>query len=193
MVLLGQGSGKEVSVRNPGVIELSFDWIMAIVSNAKLEAIIPCEVQSIDITGNYRANWDAYSKELEEIPNSKHGMNWANVWKRLIPQLILKGSISTTSKLCRKGIYFVVPDRVYLQFEKLLGPIDPAPHPAEGVMTVMTYSLGPNAESGEHRPLLFSRSMRMHIRDFAKAFGSGDQLPAGTQLDAKVLQILNNL
>jgi hypothetical protein len=67
---------------------------MARMVAGKLKLIIPCEVQSADTTGNYRANWDAYSKELDSIPDSEHGMNWANIWKRLIPQLILKGSIA---------------------------------------------------------------------------------------------------
>jgi len=44
VVLLGHKSGKEVSVSNPGVIDLSLDWVMAFVRNSKLEVIMPCEV-----------------------------------------------------------------------------------------------------------------------------------------------------
>lgn len=121
VVMLGRNSGKEISLSNAGFITLSLDWVMVYVIKGEVQLILPCEVQSIDTTGNYYANWYAYSRELDIIPDSKHGMNWANVWKRLIPQLILKGSIAATSKLCHKGIYFAVPDRVYLQFEKLIG------------------------------------------------------------------------
>lgn len=193
VVVLGQKSGKEVSVSSPGVIGLSFDWVMALIAGGKLQLIVPCEVQSIDITGNYRANWRAYSEESIRVRDSKHGMNWANVWKRLIPQLILKGSISSTSRLCKTGQYFIVPDRVYVQFEKLVGPVAATAGPGEGVLTVMTYSLGEEVPQAQHRSLVLRRTERMLITDFAKSFGSGSQLPSGDQLDAKVLEILAEL
>jgi hypothetical protein len=87
----------------------------------------------------------------------------------------------------------VVPDRVYLQFEKLVGEVPQAAAPAHGVMTVMTYVLGPEVTHGTVRHLKVVRSLRMLVVDFAKAFGSGSQLPLGTQLDEKVLQILTEL
>ena len=192
-VLLGHKSGKEISLSNPGVVKLSLDWVMAVVRNEKLDLIIPCEVQSIDTTGNYHKNWEAYSKECDDIPDSAHGMNWANVWKRLIPQIILKGSIASTSTLCKKGLYFVVPDRVYVQFEKLVGKVASAPAAAHGVMTVVTYHLGPKVASGQIRPLVAARTVRMLATDFATTFASGKQLPLGSQLDEKVASILAGL
>lgn len=190
IVMLGHNSGGEIALSNPGVIELSLDWVMALLVKHRLELIIPCEVQSIDTTGNYHANWQAYSNEEASVPNSKHGMNWANVWKRLIPQLVLKGSIAATSSLCKKGSYFVVPDRVYVQFEKIVGqvPLESAPGP--GVLNVMTYSLGGKVAPGYIRPLVRMRKIRTLTTDFAQAFASGKQLPLGSQLDAKVRAVL---
>jgi hypothetical protein len=193
VVLLGQKSGKEISLSNPGVIELSLDWVMAVVTGGKLRVVIPCEVQSIDTTGNYHKNWAAYSKERATVPDSRHGMNWANVWKRLIPQIILKGSIASTSTLCVRGLYFIVPDRVYVQFEKLVGPVTAAPYPANGIVTVMTYGLGPVTGTGGIRTLLLGRTLRMRVTDFASAFASGKQLPLGSQLDEKVAALLAEL
>jgi hypothetical protein len=192
-VLLGQKSGGEISLSNPGVIDLSLDWVIAVMERGKLSLIVPCEVQSIDTTGNYHANWAAYSKELSRIPDSKHGMNWANVWKRLIPQIILKGSIASTSTLCTKGMYFLVPDRVYRQFEKLVGPVKPAASAGHGVLTVMTYELGPHVATGEIRSIVCNRTIRMLVNDFATAFASGKQLPLGSQLDEKVTAALARL
>jgi len=68
--------------------------------------------------------WDAY-KNLEKNPNlqippSKHGMNWANVHKRLIPQIIRKGQIYADPELASKGMYFVVPDSVSRDSKQLL-------------------------------------------------------------------------
>ena len=193
VVVLGQRSGKEIMLSNPGFISLSLDWVLVRVVDSKIALVIPCEVQSIDITGNYRANWNAYSRELPLVPDSKHGMNWANVWKRLIPQLILKGSIASTSQFCQQGMYFVAPDRVYLQFEKLIGEVASPDAPERGVLTVMTYDLGPAVPFGTRRSLVPRRTIRMRLVDFAEAFASGKQLPLGSQLDEKVSEVLANL
>lgn len=155
--------------------------------------LIPCEVQSIDTTGNYVDNWEAYRDESDSVPDSEHGMNWANVWKRLIPQLILKSSLSTTSALCLKGTYFVVPDRVYQQFEKIVGSVASRPSAGPGVLTVMTYNLGPDVPEGKIRSLLHCRTERLLATEMAVSFASGKQLPLGTQLDQKVAEILASL
>jgi hypothetical protein len=193
IVLLGRNSGKEIQLSQPDVIQLSLDWVMARMVAGKLKLIIPCEVQSADTTGNYRANWDAYSKELNSIPDSEHGMNWANIWKRLIPQLILKGSIAATSRLSKRGHYFIVPDSVYDRFERLIGQVADVASPGKGVMSVMTYRLGNPVPNGFTRPLALHRTMRMRTTEFAKAFASGKQLPLGTQLDQQVAIALENL
>lgn len=193
VVLLGRGSGREISLENRGVIKMSLDWVMARVKSGRLDLIIPCEVQSIDTTGNYHANWNAYSKEITPVPNSEHGMNWANVWKRLIPQLILKGAIASTSTLCTRGSYFVVPDRVYVQFEKIVGKVATVGETGSGVLNVMTYGLGPDVPSGSIRRLVHHRTERMLTTEFAAAFASGRTLPLGSQLDDKVQLALDSL
>ena len=172
------------------MIELSLDWVMARVVDNRLKSIVPCEVQSIDITGNYRAAWHAYAKEKGSIPNSEHGMNWANVWKRLIPQLILKSAVAATSRLCHYGIYFILPERVYVQFEKLVGVVPSAPKAQEGTLTIMTYNLDPTIPKGKSRALIHHRTVRMSATEFAKSFAAGKQMPLGTQLDEKVATYL---
>jgi len=192
-VFLGKNSGREISLSNPGVIDLSLDWVMAYVDRGSIRLLVPCEVQSIDITGNYRDNWNAYSEEISPVPNSDHGMNWANVWKRLIPQLILKSAVAATSTLCTKGTYFVLPDRVYIQFERIVGPVTASASAGPGVITVMTYKLGQDVPLGEIRPIVRHRTERMLATDFAQSFASGSQLPLGTQLDQKVAAVLASL
>ncbi len=193
IVLLGKNSGGEITLRNTAA-QLSIDWVMAYVAAGKLNTVVPCEVQSIDTTGSYRDTWQAYSKEQSLIPNSSHGMNWANVWKRLIPQLILKGAVASTSNLCQQGLYFVLPDRVYVQFEKLVGKVPQVGAPGPGVLTVMTYALGPKVSAGNVRLLAQQRVIRTRITDFAEAFASGRELfPLGAELDHKVDSILDRL
>ena len=83
VIALGQNSGKEIKVGG----SLSMDWVLAKIKNGRLLEYTGVEVQSIDITGNYRDCWYAY-KNLKQncdttVPSSGHGMNWANVHKRL--------------------------------------------------------------------------------------------------------------
>jgi hypothetical protein len=167
---------------------------MAHVVSGALNAFVPCEVQSIDTTGNYRAMWDAYAREAARIPKSSHGMNWANVSKRLISQLILKGAIASSSSLCTRGFYFVVPDRVYDRFERLIGKVEEVSGRGPGVLPVMTYGLGPEVPEGNIRSLVRQRKVRVMTTDFAKAFASGRELLLlGSQFDSKVTQVLAKL
>lgn len=193
-ILIGQNSGSEVVLEKRGIIKLVFDWVTACIANGGVERIIPCEVQSIDTTGNYHDNWDAYITQQPTVPNSEHGMNWANVWKRLIPQLILKGMIAFNSALCRSGSYFVVPHRVYEQFRRLIGPVSNETAAGPGILTVMTYELGPVVPQGQMRKLVKVHDTRMRITEFAKAFGSGSQVVSlGPALDTKVNQLVASL
>ncbi len=40
---------------------------------------------------------------------SKAGVNWENVSKRILPQLIYKGYVLRRERLCSKGLFFVCP------------------------------------------------------------------------------------
>ncbi len=130
VLALGHNSGKEIQVGISGN-KLSMDWVLVRIENQKVQEVAGVEVQSIDITNNYRDIWHAYKNLNEstfdkaEIPNSMHGLNWANVHKRLIPQIIRKGQVYSDSKLATKGMYFIVPDQVYHRFENILGDTTP--------------------------------------------------------------------
>lgn len=128
VIAFGKGSGKEIAVDSNG--PMSLDWVLQLYTRDASKLIakkyIGVEVQSIDITGNYRENWSAYNRQrLESIehempPSSGHGLNWANVIKRLMQQIIRKGNIYKSSEKCA-GFFFIVPDIVYSRFENVLG------------------------------------------------------------------------
>jgi Restriction endonuclease NotI len=194
IVMLGQNCGKEIVVSKAEVGKVSLDWVFVRVMAGKVKMFVPTEVQSIDVTNNYYANWRAYMNEQSTIPDSAHGMNWANVWKRLIPQIIMKGAIASTSTMTSKGMYFVAPEAVYRRFERLVGNPPPQPRTAKGVLTVMTYALGPAVAPGKIRRLQHVRTVRTLVTDFASAFASGGQLlPLGTVLDEKVISAIKAL
>ena len=190
IVALGQNSGKEVKIGT----SLSMDWVLARIKNGKLVEYTGVEVQSIDITGNYRDSWHSYkriSKQTSIIPVSEHGMNWANVHKRLIPQIIRKGTIYSRSNLVKSGLFFVVPDIVYRKFEEIIGQDIPLLNkPGRDVLTIHTYELSPFRKHGEHRSLLMKRNIRFSIDEFSQRFISGPNLPSGEQLDDAVKRVL---
>ncbi len=192
IVALGKNSGKEVQLGN----SLSMDWVLARIANNNLEEYVGIEVQSIDITGNYRDAWHAYNNlpqtpsSLSKIPSSNHGLNWANVHKRLIPQLIRKGIVYSRSALVKKGLYFIVPDIVYRKFEDIIGDIPKLNKPKNNTITVFTYQLGKKAKHGQQRKIKPVRTIRFFTTDFANSFIQGTNLPSGDTLDNAVSRVL---
>ncbi|WP_171408730.1 NotI family restriction endonuclease [Pseudomonas aeruginosa] len=187
IVALGQKPGKEVKLGR----QLSMDWVLAKVRGRTLLEYVGVEVQSIDITGNYRENWAAY-RDLPYGPNayipaSGHGMNWANVHKRLIPQLIRKGLIYSRSSHVASGLYFLLPEIVYERFERIIGDDIPLINEkSPDNLTVFTYGLGPEVPKGFVRSLVPVRRLRFSLEEFSSRFVAGENLPGGEELDAAV-------
>ena len=120
--------------------------MLALLEDESLIDYAGLEIQTMDITGNYRENWRSY-KELPKYNNSnivesEHGINWANVHKRLIPQLIRKGSVFKKSSVCKKGLHFVLPEVVYQKFEDVIGSMKQCVHLGNDVLSVHTYDWG---------------------------------------------------
>lgn len=185
VVALGMHSGHEIKIRQ----SCSMDWVLAKIEDTRLVEYTGIEVQSIDITNNYRDNWYAYKNITEDavIPRSEHGMNWANVHKRLIPQIIRKSLIYSRSALVKSGLYFIVPDVVYKKFEDLIGTDIPlVEEKAPDVITVHTYALGERVPEGEIREMIPLRKMRFKMQDFSNRFVSGPNLPSATELDTAI-------
>ena len=192
IVALGKNSGKEVQVGK----SLSMDWVLAHIDQAQLIEYVGIEVQSIDITGNYRDAWHAYHNlkpgtDRATLPSSEHGLNWANVHKRLIPQLIRKGVVYSRSQLVKKGLYFVLPDIVYRKFEDIIGTDIPlTEHASHETLTVYTYALGADVPHGQQRDLVPVRQLRFALDEFSNRFISGPNLPQGQELDGAVRRVL---
>lgn len=187
VVALGQNSGREVKLS-----KMSMDWVLAHIENGRLIEYVGIEVQSIDITGNYRDAWYAARDKKSVIPPSAHGLNWANVHKRLMPQIIRKSLVYSKSELVRNGLYFIVPESVYQRFEEIIGSDIPCVEFAgNDVITVCTYDLSESVPHGEMRSLVRRRTVRFKLDEFSARFISGPNLPAGNELDNKIREILN--
>jgi hypothetical protein len=178
VVAFGQNSGREITVNSGG--KLSIDWVVQRYQSkdGTLSPVdfVGIEIQSIDTTGNYRDNYGAYANmkvngvaNLLAVPVSKHGLNWANVHKRLIPQIIRKGKIYEESSRC-VGFFFILPQKVYQKFEEVLGHIVEEPNCSRSNLTVLTYELGPNVKLGEKRELVRTGIRHMGLVNISQAF-----------------------
>lgn len=189
VVALGMHSGHEINLNR----YFSMDWVLAKIENQRLVEYTGIEVQSIDSTGNYRDNWYAYKniRENDVIPKSEHGMNWANVHKRLIPQIIRKSLIYSRSQLVNSGLYFIVPEIVYQKFEEVVGSDIPlVTEKAPDIITVHTYELGQIVAEGNIRELVLVRNLKFKMQEFSNRFVSGPNLPSALELDNAVRNAL---
>ncbi len=101
----------------------SVDFTLVVVDPAgKLVSFVPVEVQSIDTTGNYQDGLSALRTGRQVVKTSV-GLNWENVNKRIIPQLITKGQMLQGEPLCTSGIFFVTPKPVYDKVMDRLGGV----------------------------------------------------------------------
>lgn len=190
VVAFGKNSGKEVKIGS----KLSMDWVLALLINNELKEYVGVEVQSIDTTNNYRSNWKAYRQldsSFQDIPKSEHGMNWANVQKRLIPQLIRKTSLFKKSKNVKRGFYFILPDVVFKKFEILLGEFNQEVcENNNGILNIHTYDFNGEVKSDGIKEIILKRSVRIRLEDFVERFLNGSDLPSGEVLDIAVLKKL---
>lgn len=182
IAVFGRRWGKELRLPNRGKGARRgayfVDWVLAHINAAgDLVSFVAVEVQSIDTTGNYRAERDAYLKGQPFTGSSPAGLNWENVNKRILPQIIYKGNVLQREPLCQKGLFFVCPKPVYEKIDERLGgnlsayPIQP------GSLTIMWYDLGPPVAAGNIRALNAIGLFTTTVNQVALAFTAPTNLP----------------
>ena len=122
IAVFGHGWGGELRLpQRQGQGAYFVDWVLARLDTyGELEEFTAIEVQTIDTTGNYReARRELLSSR--KIVSDSVGLNWENVSKRIIPQLIYKGQVLQREDLCRSGLFFVCPTPVYERVLNRLG------------------------------------------------------------------------
>ena len=122
IAVFGHGWGGELRLpQRAGTGSYFVDWVLArLDENGELAEFTAIEVQTIDTTGNYREARTALLENRSVISDTV-GLNWENVSKRIIPQLIYKGQVLQREDLCRTGLFFVCPKAVYERVLNRLG------------------------------------------------------------------------
>jgi len=123
------------------------------------------EVQTIDITGSVYPAFDAYIKGHATWKRKTYGINWANVWKRLIPQVIAKAQVY---KHLGKKIYVILQDSL-LTYVLSRGDLKPI-SASSAEIVFHTYEYNGKADDDGIRSLEFCREIRTTIENLQYAF-----------------------
>ena len=122
IAVFGKGWGGELRLpQRKGSGAYFVDWVLArLDEHGDLEEFTAIEVQTIDTTGNYQTARKALLDGREIVADTV-GLNWENVNKRIIPQLIYKGQVLQREDLCKSGLFFVSPKPVHDRVLERLG------------------------------------------------------------------------
>ncbi len=161
------------------------DWILAkLTQSGNVQEIIAVEVQTIDTTGNYSDqaqtffSGQAYVDKKGRTPGySDAGMNWENVNKRILPQLIYKGHVLRRESTCKKGLFFICPKQVYDRIRDRLGGNLHDYDPGQGTITFRSYELADNNSRGTHRAMSLHGQFTTTVDQVALAFTAPMNLP----------------
>ena len=142
------------------------------------------EIQTIDTTGTYRPQSEAFFAGHKFVGGSGSdrgwstvGLNWANVSKRILPQLIYKGYVLRRERKCGKGLFFVCPTAVLERVKRRLGTKLLEYPVAAGTITFISYDIGDNPGRGIPRPLIKGNVFTTTVEQVAYAFVSPVNLP----------------
>ena len=172
--LPGRPQADDASGRRIGSVFV--DWILArLDSDKKLVEFAALEVQTMDTIGSYREERSAHLSG-NPFAGKSASPNWANVNKRILPQLIYKGHLLEREALCNSGLFFACPEPVYQHILSVLGN-DLASYPIKNSsLTFCTYQLGPLTD-GAPRDLMPSTTKTTTVQQVQIAFSSPKGLP----------------
>lgn len=181
VAVFGKGWGGELRLpKRDGVGNYFVDWILArLDDNGELQEFTAIEVQTIDTTGSYQTAQKALIENRTIIKDTV-GLNWENVSKRIIPQLIYKGQVLQREDLCRTGLYFVAPAPVYERVLNRLGGKEKLPKfPSQpAALHFVSYDAVASAQNGHIAPLDIIEEHCTTVYKVQEAFSALD-LPEG--------------
>lgn len=178
VLALGKSYGGEVRLPSRGGRGGYFvDWILARISpSGDLAEFAAVEVQTIDTTGTYRPEVQRLRTGSRAVGRSRAGLNWENVNKRILPQLIYKGHVLRRENLCRRGLFFISPSAVHERIMTRLGnTLLPYTNLQPGSITFLHFNVAPYV-SGT-RGIKLEGEFSSTIDQVALAFTSPTNLP----------------
>jgi hypothetical protein len=197
VVAFGKRWGKELRVPKSAASAGGYaaDWVLARISaSADIEEFVPVEVQTMDTTGSYQREW--YRMHGLDLPArcdpTDPSINWENVNKRIIPQLLTKGNVFGREILCRKGLFFVCPSPVYKKLMERLGAELSSWPMGSHALTFRWYDLEEVAQAGQRRALHFQGQFTTSIENLKDAFNSTLNLPSMGVMAERIQRAISN-
>lgn len=181
IAVFGKGWGGELRLpQRKGIGSYFVDWVLARLDNdGELVELTAIEVQTIDTTGSY-GNAQRALAETRDVVSDTVGLNWENVSKRIIPQIIYKGQILQREELCRNGLFLVCPKPVYDRILDRLGGTEKLPsfpsQPAS--INFIAYDVCASQIDGRITPLGIVKEHSITVYKVQEAFSSLN-LPEG--------------
>jgi len=206
VAVFGKYWGSELSIPQPKMpddeVEIGgffIDYVLARLSKSgEMAEFTAVEVQTIDTTNSYREQSEAFfsgqtfTDQRGNSPGwSNAGLNWANVSKRILPQLIYKGYVLRRERHCGKGLFFVCPTAVLNKVRGRLGTKMLEYPIAAGTITFQAYDLGPEAAPGQRRTLVKGETFTTTVEQVAYAFVSPVNLPPMGVYESAIKTALN--
>lgn len=197
IVAFGKRWGKELRVPKNSADKggYSADWILAkITDTGDLEEFIPVEVQSMDTTGSYQREWCELTGNTlpSNCQPTSPDINWENVNKRIIPQLLTKGNIFQREALCRKGLFFICPTAVYKRLLDRLGTTLTEYPIQSGALTFRHYALEDSFTPGTRRSLELKGKFTTLVQNLRDAFNTTLNLPSQSIMTQTIRKALQN-
>lgn len=192
VAVFGKYWGSELSIPQPQLPDdeaeiggFFIDYVLARLSDTgEMAEFTAVEVQTIDTTNSYREQSEAFFAGQPFIDSrgnnpgwSNAGLNWANVSKRILPQLIYKGYVLRRERLCGKGLFFICPSAVLKKVRGRLGTKMLEYPIAAGTITFQAYDIGPELGPGMRRALVKGETFTTTVEQVAYAFVSPVNLP----------------
>lgn len=167
------------------------DWILCHIENDNVVEFTAAEVQTIDTTGSYRDVVSALRGGTRVQRTGRgFGLNWENVNKRILPQLVYKGHLFHREERNRKGMLFLCPDAVLKRLLDRLGPsLNTGFAPQPGSITLMGYK-----GDSKNLNLVRATTVTTTVHDLGLALTSPRDLPEpgayAAAIDAQLRQVL---
>lgn len=161
---------KEIPIPGRRASSYTFvDWVLAKMNDAgEILSFVPLELQTIDTTGNYRAERNGYLSESPTGKPSSAGFNWENVNKRLIPQILLKGALLQNEKRCHKGMFLVCSSQIAERIvEQAIAHKLSLTEPHPGSITILGYELGPPGSDNGLLPMNLASTTTLNLAELA--------------------------
>ncbi|TPN16439.1 hypothetical protein FJ973_06540 [Mesorhizobium sp. B2-1-3] len=191
VAVFGKYWGSELSIPKPKTDEeddtggFYIDYVLArLDTTGAMAEFTACEIQTIDTTNSYREQVAALLKGEQFVDDkgrspgwTNAGLNWANVSKRILPQLIYKGYVLRREKYCGKGLFFVCPTAVLKRIRARLGTKMLEYPIAAGTITFQAYDIGDPVPLGQTRSLVKGETFTTTVEQVAYAFVSPVNLP----------------